>query len=147
MVILIALAIGCVGQQIALRCDGRQVFFYLVEHVCKAASGDDQDRIGILQQGFHGLFQQQGAQRHNHGPDLGAGPEGFQQFEAIGQYGGDVVAFFNTQGLQSIGQLIDTAVELRVRKALFLEHHRQMIGAVSGVSREKTSNIHDTLLT
>jgi hypothetical protein len=44
-----------------------------------------------------------------------------------------VVAFFNTQGLQSIGQLIDTAVELRVREALILEHHRQMIGAVYSV--------------
>ncbi len=70
----------------------------------------------------------------DHGTDFCTGPEGFQQFEAIGQYGGDVVAFFNTQGFQCISQLIDAPVKLRVRETLFLEHHRQMIGAVFCVS-------------
>ncbi len=37
MVILISLAIGRVGQQIAFRYNGRQICFDLVEHVGKAA--------------------------------------------------------------------------------------------------------------
>jgi len=107
------------------------------DHGQQAALGDQADGAGIVDQAGQADAGQQRRQRHRHGADPGAGPVELQQFQRIGQQGGDPLGFFHAQADQHLRDAIDPPVETAVVEALFLEHHRRGLRPVAGVAGEQ----------